>query len=220
MRSIERRHWLAAGLLGPLVAALAPGRSEATATDKAVGRFAPPLSGREIIRDRYFPNVPLVTHTGRRVRLYDDLIKDKIVVLNFMYADCDGVCPTITMNLVKAQALLRKRTSAHVAFYSITLKPEEDTPAKLKDYAEMHGAAGNSLFLTGAPDDIERLRRRMGFADLNPSVDRDTSRHSGMIRYGNEPASVWGACQGSAKPEWIAEEIGFVLPGLHHAGAV
>ncbi len=36
----------------------------------------------------YFPNVELTTHNGERVRFYDDLIKNKVVVINFMYATC------------------------------------------------------------------------------------------------------------------------------------
>lgn len=47
---------------------------------------------------------------------------------------------------------------------------------------------------------------------LAGTVDRDTARHSGMLGYGNEPACVWGTCQGSAEPEWIAQEIGFAMP--------
>lgn len=175
-------------------------------------RFATPLSGREVMRTRYFPDVPLVTHHGKPVRFYSDLLKDKIVAINMMYADCDGVCPTITMNIARAQKLLRARTRHDVFIYSITVKPEEDTPAKLKSYAEMHGADGNWLFLTGRPDDVELLRLKLGFADLRPEVDRDKAQHSGVIRYGNEPLSLWGACPGSAKPEWIAEEISYVLP--------
>ena len=50
--------------------------------------FAPPLSGREMMRKRYFPDVPLVSHEGKRVRFYSDLLKGKIVLLNLMYADC------------------------------------------------------------------------------------------------------------------------------------
>ena len=38
--------------------------------------------------DDRFPNVQLKTHDGRTVRFYDDLIKDKIVALNFMYVAC------------------------------------------------------------------------------------------------------------------------------------
>ena len=157
------------------------------------------------------PNVPLTTHLGEPVRFYD-LLKDRVVVLSMMYADCDGVCPRITSNLVKAQTILASRGIRGVFFYAITVKPEEDTPEKLRAYAEMHGAAANWRFLTGAPDVVEGLRRTLGYADINPEVDKDKTRHSGMIRIGNEPASIWSACQGSAKPEWIAEEISFVVP--------
>ena len=178
----------------------------------AVQRFAPALSGREIMRRRSFPNVLLTTHMGRRVRFYDDLLKDKAVVLNMMYADCNGVCPAITANLVKAQTLLERRGAHDIAFYSITIKPEEDTPEKLRAYAEMHGVRGKWLFLTGDPADVETLRRTLGYVDINPQVDKDKARHSGIVRYGNEPMSIWGACQGSANPEWIAEQISFMLP--------
>lgn len=43
----------------------------------ALTRFAPPLSGREIVRQPAFPNVTLITHHGRQVRFYDDLLKDR-----------------------------------------------------------------------------------------------------------------------------------------------
>ena len=35
-----------------------------------------------------FPNVVLRTHEGKTVRFYDDLLKGKIVMINFMYATC------------------------------------------------------------------------------------------------------------------------------------
>ena len=47
-------------------------------------KFAPRVSGREMVRNRYFPNVELVTSDGEKVRFYDDLLKDKIVILNLM----------------------------------------------------------------------------------------------------------------------------------------
>src|SRR5688500_3426752 len=60
-------------------------------------------SARDRIRERHFPNVLLTTHEGKEVRFYDDLIKNKIVVINFMYVKCEDVCPPITANLVKLQ---------------------------------------------------------------------------------------------------------------------
>jgi protein SCO1/2 len=173
-------------------------------------RFAPPLSGREMMRKRYFPDVPLITHQGKHVHFYSDLIKGKIVVLNLMYADCTASCPLITANLLKVQRILNRDD---VFFYSLTIKPVEDTPTKLRDYAETHNVKRNWLFLTGKPDDLELLRFRLGWNDPNPVKDqKDKASHSGMARYGNEPLSQWSSIQGSADPEWIAEEIRYVIP--------
>ena len=63
-------------------------------------------SPRERIRRRYFPNVKLQTQDGKTVRFYDDLIKDKIVTINFFYAKCEGICPTVTANLARVQKIL------------------------------------------------------------------------------------------------------------------
>ena len=36
------------------------------------------------------PNTVVRTHEGKAVRFYDDLIKGKIVLINFMYSTCKG----------------------------------------------------------------------------------------------------------------------------------
>ena len=57
----------------------------------------------------YFPNVPLVTHEGETVHFFDDLIKDKIVAINFIYTHCPDTCPLETAQLVKVQEILGER---------------------------------------------------------------------------------------------------------------
>src|SRR5215471_20274092 len=104
------------------------------------GRFPAPVSSRDQIRDRHFPNLLLTTHEGRRVRFYDDLIKDKIVVLNFMFTSCSGVCPAITSNLARVQRILAPRIGRDIFMYSISLDPGHDTPGVLKEFAMTHGA--------------------------------------------------------------------------------
>ena len=127
-----------------------------------------------------------------------------------MYAQCEGFCPAITSNLVKVQKLLGRRVGRDIFMYSITLKPEEDTPSALRNYAQMHGAEPGWVFLTGQPADIELLRRKLGFTDPDPIVDADKSNHIGNVRYGNEALQFWAACPGLAKPEWIVESISWV----------
>ena len=211
MPEISRRKLFAGMSVLPFSAALAARADESTAAPNH--KFAPRISGREIMRRRYFPNFELLAHDGRKIKFYDDVLKDKIVVLNFMYADCQGVCPTITMNLKRVQKILRQQINHEIFFYSFTVKPEQDSPAKLKEYADMHGIKDKYwTFLTGKPEEMDMLRHSLGFADPDPEVDKDKARHSGMVRYGNEPMTLWGMCQGSGEPEWMAQEIGFAIP--------
>src|SRR2546428_9926387 len=98
------------------------------------------VTSRDVIRDRYFPNLVLTTHEGRRVRFYDDLIKDRIVTINFMYTQCeDGRCPLTTANLVRVQKLLKDPVGRAIFMYPFTLTPEHDTPSVLKKYATAYG---------------------------------------------------------------------------------
>jgi len=190
-------------------------RARTEAAEKPAGQreFAAPPSGRETMRRRYFPNLALVTSANRKVKFYDDLLKDKLVVLNFMYADCQGICPTIISNLKRVRRILDTEITRDVYFYSITVRPEVDSPAKLRAYTKMHNVNDAKwLFLTGRPEDVDMLRHLLGFADPDPGVDKDKTKHSGMIRYGNEPLSIWGSCQGSGDPQWMAQEIAFAIP--------
>ena len=213
MAKITRRSLLALPALAPFVGGnlagmLRQGANKST-TDKEAEKQA--QRAREKIRRRYFPDVILTTHEGKKVRFYEDLIKDKAVVINMMYADCEGVCPGITANLVRVQKLLGDRVGRDIFFYSFTLKPEQDDPKALNSYVKMHGVGPGWLFLTGKPADIELLRRKLGFTNPDPKLDADTSQHIGNIRFGNEPRTHWAACPGLAKPTWIVEELSWVM---------
>jgi protein SCO1/2 len=168
------------------------------------------ISSRERIRQRYFPNLSLTTHEGRTVRFYDDLVKDKIVVFNMFYAKCEGICSPVTRNLVRVQKLLGDRVGKDTFIYSFSLKPKEDNVHALNHYAKMHKVKPGWLFLTGKPDDMELLRRKLGFVDPDPELDKDLSNHIGVLKYGNEPLERWGGCPGMQAPDAIAEAISWV----------
>lgn len=168
------------------------------------------ISSRERIRQRYFPNLELTTHEGKKVKFYDDLIKDKIVIFNMFYAKCEGICSPITRNLVRLQQLIGDRVGKDIFMYSFTLRPKEDNVAALAHYAHMHKVKPGWFFLTGSPTDMETLRQKLGYVDPDPQVDKDISNHIGVIKYGNEPLERWGGCPGMQSPEWIAETLSWV----------
>ncbi len=202
MAAVTRREWLAALSIAPFLA----GRT-ASAWEGAPANGRPVLTGRDRIRMHHLPNVALTTHTGKQVRFYDDLVKDKKVIVNFMYAQCDGICVPVTRNLVRVKKLLGDRVGHDIFMYSITLRPAEDTVDDLRVYTEHHGVGEGWLFLTGAPADVDRLRRGLGFAYEDPTEDADISNHIGMVRFGVEPLTRWAACPGMGNPEHIAKTI-------------
>jgi protein SCO1/2 len=166
---------------------------------------------RERIQKQHFPNVPLLTHEGERVRFYDDLVKGKVVTLNFFYAKCEGICPTVTANLAKVQNLLGPEVGKTVFMYSFTLKPQEDGVDAIQKYREMHKAKPGWTFLTGTPEDIESIRKGIGFSYPDPKIDKDKSQHIGNVRYGNEPLMLWAACPGMGNADFLAESVSWML---------
>jgi protein SCO1/2 len=165
---------------------------------------------RQRLAERSFPNVTLTTHDGKKVKFYDDLLKDKIVIINFMYIRCQGTCPGTTANLVKVQKLLGDRVGKDIFMYSITLKPEEDTAKDLDAYAKAYKVGPGWTFLTGDPKDIELLRQKLGFIDRDPVRDANKSNHIGMLRWGNEPHTLWAGCPALLAPGKIVKEISLV----------
>ncbi|MNF49828.1 hypothetical protein D3C84_311120 [compost metagenome] len=159
---------------------------------------------------RYFPNVTLYTHEGRRVKFYDDLVRDKVVAFNMMYSLCGGLCPTMTANLRGTQKLLGERAGRDVFMYSITLQPELDTPEILREYAESHHAGPGWLFLTGDPADLDKLRRKLGFYDPDPEIDADRSTHIRMVRIGNDRFDQWTMASARSRPAQLVAAINMV----------
>ncbi|BCL74570.1 electron transporter [Jeongeupia sp. HS-3] len=167
-----------------------------------------------------FPNTPLQTHDGRAVRFYDDLIRGKLVVINMIYASCGGICPATTFNLRQVHRQLGERVGSSVFLYSITLQPELDTPDTLRAYAQSNRLGPGWLLLTGSPDELRKLRYRLGFFDPDPQIDRIVSSHTGMLRIGNDATSRWTMIPGLAAPEQILHTIDHVDPTITHPNRI
>jgi protein SCO1/2 len=160
----------------------------------------------------YFPNPVLQTHAGEAVYFYDDLLKGKVVVISLMYTGCGRLCPRSIANLLEAKEGLGARVGHDVFFYALTLDPALDTPAVLNAYARHLDTGPGFTFLTGAADDIYRIRRRLGLFDPDPAIDADRAQHGAVAAYGNEPLGRWGAVSSLARPERIVRAIRSVLP--------
>jgi protein SCO1/2 len=169
--------------------------------------FEPAESPRHVLQQRHLPNVPLVTHDGRDVRFYDDLVKDRRVVLSFFSSHALAESFTMTRNLAAIQRFFGTRVGEDVFLYSIARTPERDTPAAIRQWASQSGAGPGWRFLSGRPPVVETLRRSLGFASDDPAEDADPRFAIGMIRYGSEPEMRWAHCQSQAKARVLAHSM-------------
>ena len=155
------------------------------------------------------PNVRVTSQEGRSYHFYDDLVKGKTVLINFFYADCNGICPRMTSNLSRVQKALGDQVGRDTFIYSISLKPELDSPKNLKAYAEMHGIKPGSgwLLLQAARADMELLRERLGFKDSDPTLDADVNQHTGILRFGTDVYDKWSGYPLLGDVNTIAEMV-------------
>ena len=107
------------------------------------------------------PAFALMSQDGNPVTLIG--LRGKVVAVSFFYTACPDICPLLTQKLVEVQDALGEDFGKKIAFVSITVDPEHDTPEMLKDYAAAWEAktAGWS-FLSGPPEAVRDVVRRYG----------------------------------------------------------
>lgn len=155
----------------------------------------------------YFPNVPLVTQDGKTVRFYEDLLKGKKVMINFIFALCDQGCPLDTANMVRVRKELGERVGQDIFMYSITLDPEHDTPKALKEYTKQYGVGSGWLFLTGKRKDIDAVRDKLGQRGKK-------EEHANSVQVGDVDKGRWIRVPLTADPKYIAmEATNTLFPG-------
>ncbi len=142
--------------------------------------------------DHYLANLKLTDQNGRRVDLYDDLIHGKTVVINSFFASCTGSCPVMARTFLHLQKMFGDRIGKDVFLVSITVDPENDTPAKLKEYAERMGAKPGWSFLTGSRAEVETALKKIGqYTEVREG-------HVNIMIAGNDRTGLWKKIQGIA----------------------
>ncbi len=107
--------------------------------------------------DYTIPDVKLLDANGEAVPLRTRLA-DKPVILNFIFTSCGAICPVMSKTFSQVQADLGPERDA-VRMVSISIDPEEDTPAVLKAYAGKYGAGPQWQMLTGSLADSIAVQR-------------------------------------------------------------
>ncbi|WP_210191636.1 SCO family protein [Rhodomicrobium vannielii] len=176
----------------PILAILAlMAASQTAAAAPQNSRFSP----------KYFTDVMVTTHEGKTVPFYEGLLKGKKVVINFIYTNCNDICPLQTARMAQLRQRLGDLVGRDFFIYSITMDPEHDTPEVLNAYADAFGAGGGWLFITGNPGDIEKIRWRLG------ERSRELFEHRNDLVLGNDETGEWSRSSVFEEYDVAVEEI-------------
>ena len=148
---------------------------------------APTLPGEAQTRrgPDFLPNLPVVDQDGRQLRFYDDLIKDKIVVIMFIYTSCTDICPITTARMTQIEDKLGDALGRDIFIVSLTVDPVNDTPERLKAYSKAFSTGPGWTFVTGRPEDIRAINYRLG------ERSKVLSEHRNEIVLGNDVTGEW-----------------------------
>lgn len=155
--------------------------------------------------ERYFTDAVLVDQEGKERRLYSDLMKNRTVVFQTFFTSCTSSCPVVAATLSKLQERLQERLGEDVTIASITLDPENDTPAKLAEYARRLHARRGWYFLTGDPATLELVRHKIGEAARQPDD------HSPLLVVGNDRTGLWKKALGLAPADQVLDVLSSVI---------
>lgn len=160
-----------------------------------------------------FPNTELITQDGKKVHFYDDVIKGKIVAIDFIYTSCGYACPLETARLVQVQQKLGDRVGKDIFFYSISIDPEHDTPKVLRAYMKKYHVGPGWTFLTGKKKEIDQLQMRLGVYS-DPHINADG--HLPHVLIGNDATGQWTRGNALDNPTFQARMIGEFLDNFKH----
>jgi protein SCO1/2 len=154
---------------------------------------------------KYFTDVVLINQNGNGMRLYSDLLKGKVVIINSFFATCPGSCLPMERNLEKLQQALGDHVGKDVHIISISVDPTVDTPEKLKQYAKKLNARPGWYFLTGEKQNVEFALKKIGHLVANKQD------HLNIFIIGNERTGLWKKAFGLARSDELIKVVESVL---------
>lgn len=146
------------------------------------------------------PNSLVYDQNGKQLDFYTDLIKGKIVAINFVFTTCTASCPPLTATFRKVQQDTAQR-GLDVKLISISVDPTVDTPERLLAFATKYNAEPGWTFVTGNKSEIDSLLKGLGVPITNKND------HTPMIMVGNDVADYWTRAYGLSSPTKLVDLI-------------
>jgi protein SCO1/2 len=152
------------------------------------------------VADYAVPDVTLVREDGKSVVLSSEVDDGRPVVLSFIYTTCTTICPLTSLTLSELQRKLgAARDNVHLV--SISIDPEQDTPARLRDYSKKFGAGPGWQHYTGTVEASIASQRAFGVYHGNKMDHAPVS----LVRM--NPREHWVRIDGFATADQLLAEL-------------
>lgn len=151
---------------------------------------------------QYFTDTEVIDQNGKKLRFYTDVLKDRVVLISFIFTNCEGACPLVAQKLKQARALMVPAIKDEVLYVTLSVDPERDTPQAMKQFAEKQGLDESRwLFLTGKKQNLEFLVKRLG--QHTPNIEA----HTTLLLAGNDKTRHWTRVLPMVPPDGIAQKM-------------
>lgn len=157
----------------------------------------------------YFTDTELVDQSGKTRRFFSDILKGRVVLISLFYTNCTGVCPVVNNTLAGVQDELGDSLGGKIRLLSISIDPDRDDAPTLSRYAANFEPRDGWYFLTGKPEEVKALVRKLGHMENGPEA------HTGVLALGNVEEAVWTKMPPNAPPNILAAKLLLLAEGGH-----
>ena len=147
------------------------------------------------------PDVKVLDQNGKALHFYSDLVRGKVVVINFVFTTCTTICPPLGATFGKLQKNLGERLGKDVFLISISVDPATDTPERLRAWGAQFGAKRGWTLVTGNKSELNRVLRAFGADAASPE------NHSPMVLIVNDRALRWKRVYGLGSTSALTRAI-------------
>jgi cytochrome oxidase Cu insertion factor (SCO1/SenC/PrrC family) len=130
------------------------------------------------------PDIEVVNQDGRHVRFNSEVVEGRIAIVTGFFTTCSSMCPITQEKLSQVAKLLGSRLGKDVVIVSVSVDPQNDTPARMKDWGEKFHIGPGWTLLTGNPAEVDTLLKSLGLSVPLPQ------RHQSALMVGST-ASGW-----------------------------
>jgi len=158
-----------------------------------------PASTRRMV-NYILPKVRLVREDHKRVTLPEELNDGKPVVMSFVFTTCTAICPIISHTLMQLQDKLGA-DSNRIHLVTITIDPENDTPAKLVAYGKKYHAGPEWHSYTGSYAASEIVQKAFDV------YHGDKMDHDPVVFLRRAPGQKWVRIDGFVSADELLGEL-------------